>query len=45
MTLKELYDAVAELGFEAEIESDRINGFILAANRASVQINRIRPDT
>jgi hypothetical protein len=45
MTLKELYDAVAELGFETEIESDRTNGFILAANRAIVQINRIRPAT
>ncbi len=45
MTLKELYDSVAELGFESELESERLNGFILAANRAIVQINRIRPAT
>ena len=45
MTIKELYDSVAELGFETELESERINGFILAANRAIVQINRIRPAT
>ena len=45
MTIKELYDSVAELGFETELESERLNGFILAANRAIVQINRIRPAT
>ena len=36
---------MAELGFETELESERLNGFILAANRAIVQINRIRPAT
>ncbi len=45
MTIKELYESVAELGFETELESERTNGFILAANRAIVQINRIRPAT
>lgn len=45
MTLKELYDSVAELGFENELESERLNGFFLATNRAIVQINRIRPAT
>ena len=45
MTIKELYDSVADLGFETELESERLNGFILAANRAIVQINRIRPAT
>lgn len=45
MTIKELYDSVAELGFETELESERLNGFIFAANRAIVQINRIRPAT
>ena len=40
-----MYDPVAELGFETELESERLNGFILAANRAIVQINRIRPAT
>ena len=45
MTVKELYDSVAELGFETELESERINGFFLAANRAITQINRIRPAT
>ncbi len=45
MTIKELYDSVAELGFENELESERINGFYLAANRAVTQINRIRPAT
>lgn len=45
MTIKELYDSVAELGFENELESERLNGFYLAANRAIVQINRIRPAT
>ena len=45
MTIKGLFDPVAELGFETELESERLNGFILAANRAIVQINRIRPAT
>ena len=43
MTLKELYDAVAQLGFEAELEND--NRFLHAVNRALIQVNRIRPAT
>lgn len=41
MTLKELHDATAALGFEDELES--ANGFFAAANRALYCANRIRP--
>lgn len=41
MTVKELYDSVAQLGFETVLEDD--TRFILAANRAIIQINRLRP--
>ena len=43
MTLKELHDATAALGFEDELESS--NGFFAAANRAIYCANRIRPKT
>ena len=41
MTIKELRDATASLGFENELESDE--GFFSAANRALYCANRIRP--
>lgn len=41
MTVKELYDSVAQLGFETELE-DEIR-FYFAVNRAVLQVNRIRP--
>ncbi len=43
MTIKELRDATASLGFENELESDE--GFFSAANRALYCANRIRPRT
>lgn len=43
MTIKELYDSVAQLGFETSLEDD--DRFFLAANRAIIQINRLRPKT
>lgn len=41
MTVSELYHSVAQLGFEDVLEYDV--GFYLAANRAILQINAIRP--
>lgn len=43
MTVKELYDSVAHLGFETTLEND--DRFYFAANRAIIQVNRIRPAT
>ena len=43
MTVKELYDSVAQLGFETSLESDE--RFIYAANRAILQVNRVKPLT
>ena len=43
MTIKELRNATASLGFENELESDE--GFFSAANRALYCANRIRPRT
>lgn len=43
MTVQELYDAVAQLGFETTLEDT--NRFILAVNRCMSQINRIKPLT
>lgn len=42
MTIKELYDSVAQLGFETSLEDT--SRFYLAANRSIKQINRIRPN-
>lgn len=41
MTIQALYDSVAQLGFETSLESDE--RFFYAANRAILQVNRIRP--
>ncbi len=43
MTVIELYNSVAQLGFETTLESDA--RFVLAANRAILQVNRIKPLT
>jgi len=43
MTTKELYDSVAQLGFETTIEDD--NRFFLVANKAILQVNRVKPQT
>jgi hypothetical protein len=43
MTIQELYDQTAQLGFETSLEDDF--RFIQAANRALLQVNRIRPQT
>jgi hypothetical protein len=43
MTIKELYDSVAQLGFETSLEDN--DRFYLAVNRAIIQINRLRPKT
>lgn len=41
MTVQELYDSVAQLGFETTLEnSDR---FVFATNRAILQVNRVDP--
>ncbi len=42
MTIRELYDAVAQLGFETTLE-DYESGFFSLANRAMIQVNRVRP--
>ena len=42
MTIKELYDAVAQLGFETALE-DYEEGFFPLVNRAMMQVNRVRP--
>ena len=43
MTVAELYMSVAQLGFEDSLEYE--DAFILAANRALLQVARIRPAT
>ena len=43
MTIKELHDATAALGFEDTLESSAV--FFAAANRALYCANRIRPKT
>lgn len=43
MTVSELYNSVAQLGFEDSLEDDR--RFFFAANRALLQVNSIRPAT
>lgn len=43
MTVQELYNSVAQLGFETSLEDDQ--RFIFAANRALLQVNSIRPAT
>lgn len=43
MTVSELYNSVAQLGFEDSLEYD--TGFLFAANRALLQINSLRPAT
>jgi hypothetical protein len=41
MTIQELYDSVAQLGFETSLESNE--RFVYAYNRAILQVNRIKP--
>lgn len=43
MTVAELYNSVAELGFEDSLESN--SRFVYAANRALLQVNALRPAT
>ncbi len=43
MTISELYKQVAQLGFEDSLEDDE--RFYYAANRALLQVNKIRPAT
>ena len=43
MTVEELYSSVAQLGFETSLESDE--RFVYVANRAILQVNRIKPVT
>ena len=43
MTVAELYNSVAQLGFETSLESD--DRFVFAVNRAILQVNRIKPAT
>lgn len=43
MTVSDLYQAVAKLGFESELEDNDV--FMYAANRAILQVNAIRPKT
>jgi hypothetical protein len=43
MTIEELYSSVAQLGFETSLESNE--RFFYAANRALLQVNRIKPVT
>lgn len=43
MTVSELYNSVAQLGFEDSLEYEQ--GFLFAANRALLQINSLRPAT
>lgn len=43
MTIQELYDQTAQLGFETSLEDD--SRFYQAAQRALLQVNRIRPAT
>ena len=41
MTVSELYNSVAQLGFEDSLENDA--RFVFAANRALLQVNALRP--
>lgn len=41
MTIRELYDSVAQLGFEESIEYDKM--FYTSTNRALIEVSRIRP--
>lgn len=43
MTVSDLYNSVAQLGFEDSLEDD--NRFFYAVNRALLQVNAIRPAT
>lgn len=43
MTIQELYDSVAQLGFETSLEDD--DRFYFAVNRSIKQVGRIRPAT
>jgi hypothetical protein len=43
MTLQDLYDAVAQLGFEDSLEDGSNGRFIHATNRALIEINALRP--
>lgn len=43
MTVSELYNSVAQLGFEDSLEDD--DRFFFAANRALLQVNALRPAT
>ena len=43
MTVSDLYKSVAQLGFEDSLEND--TRFLLAANRALLQVNSLRPAT
>lgn len=43
MTVSQLYNSVAQLGFENSLEED--SRFIFASNRALLQVNSIRPAT
>ena len=43
MTISELYESVAQLGFETSLEDE--NRFYFAVNRALLQVNAIRPAT
>lgn len=43
MTIKDLYDAVAQLGFEDSLEDNE--RFLFAANRAINEVGKIRPAT
>lgn len=43
MTVSQLYNSVAQLGFENSLEED--SRFIFAVNRALLQVNAIRPAT
>ena len=43
MTLQDLYNAVAQLGFEDSLEEGSDGRFIYATNRALIEINALRP--
>ena len=43
MTVSQLYNSVAQLGFEDSLEED--DRFVFAANRALLQVNALRPAT
>ena len=43
MTVAELYESVAQLGFEDSLEYEK--GFLRASNRALLQVNSLRPAT